>query len=329
VRAGTALVVVLITIGVLAGPPGPHAQRPGGVPRIGYLVLPPLVDPPSLERKAFLDGLRELGYVVGQNIVIEYRSAAWNRELLPELAAELVELKVDVIVVIPGAIEAARDATKTIPIVVPSLGDPVESGLVASLARPGGNLTGPGGTTSELRGKQLALLKEAIPKLSRVGVLWNPANQGGSRQFQEMQSAARQLGVAIQSYEVKDPNDIPPALAAMARRRADALITFASSLTTAYRPIIVEYATKHRLPTMFDLKAEVEAGGLVSYSPNLPDLFRRAAHYVDRILKGAKPGDLPIEQPTRFELVINLKTAKALGLRIPQTLLLQASQIIE
>ena len=210
---------------------------------------------------------------------------------------------------------------------VPSLADPVENGLVASLARPGGNITGPG--ASELSGKRLELLKEAIPKLSSVAVLWNPANQGAPRQWRQAQSAARLLGVTLQSCEVKDPKDFPEVLSAIARKRPDALLTFASPITTAYRPIIVEYATKHRLPTMFDLKAEVEAGGLVSYSPNLPDLFRRAAHYVDRILKGAKPGELPIEQPTRFELVINLKTAKALGLRIPQTLLLQASQIIE
>ena len=328
-RAGTALVVVLITIGVLAGPPGPHAQRPGGVPRIGYLVLPPLVDPPSLERKAFLDGLRELGYVVGQNIVIEYRSAAWNREVLPDLAAELVKLKVDVIVAIPGAVEAARDATKTIPIVVPSITDPVEDRLVASLARPGGNITGTGGIASELVGKQLELLKEAIPRLSRVAVLWNPANQGAPLQWKGTQSAARRLGVTLQSHEVRDPNDFPRTLSAITRRRPDALITFASPLTTAYRPIIVELATKQRLPTMFGVKADVEAGGLMSYSANLPDSFRRAARYVDRILKGARPGDLPIEQPTRFELIINLKTAKALGLTIPQTLLLQADQVIE
>ena len=321
--------ILALVLGLVAAPLVGQAQRPGSVPRIGYLVLSPLAIPPSAERQAFLEGLRELGYIEGQNVTIEYRSAAWNRELLPDLAAELVELKVEVIVAIQGAVEAARDATKTIPIVVPSLDNPVENGLVASLAHPGGNITGPGGTTSELSGKRLELLKEAIPKLARVAVLWNPANLGAPRQWKETQSSARLLGVTLQSHEVKDPNDVPTALSAMARKRPDALLTFASPLTSAYRPIIVEFATKQRLPTMFGLRAEVEAGGLMSYSHNLPDMFRRAARYVDKILKGAKPGDLPIEQPTRFELVINLKTAKALGLTIPQSVLLRADQLIE
>ena len=329
VSLGTALLILMLVFGLVAAPSMAHAQRISGVPRIGYLVLPPLVDPPSAERKAFLDGLRELGYVAGQNIVIEYRSAAWNRELLPDLAAELVELKVDVIVAIPGAVEAARDATKTIPIVVAAITDPVEGRLVASLSRPGGNITGPGGASSELSGKQLELLKEAIPKLSRVAVLWNPANEGAPLQWKGTQAAARLLGVTLQPLEVKDPNDFPRALSVMTRSRPDALLTFISPLTTAYRPIIVEFATKQRLPTMFGVKADVEAGGLMSYSANLLEVFRRVAYYVDRILKGAKAGDLPIEQPTRFELVINRKTAKALGLTIPQTLLLQADRVIE
>ena len=320
------LVFMLAIVGVL---PGAEAQRPSKVPRIGYLVISPLADPPSAERAAFLDGLRELGYIVGQNVVVEYRSAAWNRELLPELAAELVDLKVDVIVAVPGAIDAAREATKTIPIIVPALGDPVEEGLVKSMARPGGNITGPGWSVEGLNGKRLELLKEAFPKLSRVAILWNPTNEGAKRQWQEAQSAARKLRVTLQSLEVKDPNDVPKAFAVMAQKRPDALITFASALTTAYRPIIIEFATKQRIPTMFALKADVEAGGLISYAPSLIDTFRRAARYVDRVLKGAKPGDLPIEEPTRFELVINVKAAKALGLTIPKTLLLQADQVIE
>jgi putative ABC transport system substrate-binding protein len=305
------------------------AQRADKVPRIGYLVLPPLADPPSAERAAFLDGLRELGYIAGRNIIIEYRSAAWNRELLPDLAAELVALKVDVIVAIPGAIEAARDATKTIPIIVPALLDPVEMGLVTSLARPGGNLTGTGGATGEVAGKRLELLQEAVPKLSRVAVLWNPANQGGPREWQETRSAARKLRVTLQSLEARDPDDVPKAFSAMTQRRPDALITLISPLVTAYRPIIIEFATKQRIPTMFALKADVEAGGLISYAPSMNDAFRRAARYVDKVLRGANPGDLPIEQPTRFELVINLKTARALGLTVPKTLLLQADQVIE
>jgi len=297
---------VVLTLWVALAPPGAQAQQAGQVPRIGYLVLSPLADPPSAERAAFLDGLRGLGYVAGQNIFIEYRSAAWNRELLPDLAAELVKLKVDVIVAVPGAVEAARDATKTIPIVGPALLDPVENRLVASLARPGGNITGTVGSGgSELGGKRLELLKEAIPGLSRVALLWNPANQGASGWFRDTQSAARLLGVTLQSHEVKDPADFPRVLSAMMRGRPDALLIFASPLTTAYRPIIVDFATKQRVPTMFGLKPDVEAGGLMSYAASLPDTFRRAASYVDKILKGAKPADLPVEQPTKFELVIN------------------------
>ena len=325
-RALKPLVFVFAIVGVLAGA---EAQRPDKIPRIGYLVISPLADPPSAERAAFLDGLKDLGYVAGRNIVIEYRSAAWNRELLPELATELVNLKVDVIVAVPGAVDAARAATKTIPIIVPSLTDPVEEGLVKSLARPGGNITGPGWSAEGLTGKRLELLKEAIPKLSRVAILWNPTNEGAKRQWQEAQSAARKLRVTLQSLEVSDPNDVPKAFAVMAQKRPDALITVASALTTAYRPIIIEFATKQRIPTMFALKADVEAGGLISYAPSLTDTFRRAARYVDRVLKGANPGDLPIEESTRFELVINLKMAKALGLTIPKTLLLQADQVIE
>ena len=325
-RALTLLALALVLLGLL---PAAEAQRPDKVPRIGYLVVSPLADPPSEERAAFLDGLRELGYVVGQNVVIEYRSAAWNRELLPDLAVELVNLKVDVIVAVPGAIEAAKEATKTIPIIVPALGDPVEEGLVKSLARPGGNITGTGWSAEGLTGKRLELLKEANPRVSRVAVLWNPANQGGPRQWQETQSAARKLHVTLQSLEVRDPNDVPKAFAVLTQRRPDALLTIASPITTAYRPQIIELATQQRIPTMFSTKADVEAGGLISYAPSLTDVFRRAARYVDKVLKGANPAELPIEGPAKFELVINRKTAKALKLTIPKTLLLQADQILE
>ena len=320
---------VVLVVSLMLAPLAVGAQQASKVRQIGYLVLSPLADPPSAERAAFLDGLRGLGYVAGRNIVIEYRSAAWNRELLPDLAAELVALKVDVIVAVPGAAEAARDATKTIPIIVPALGDPVEEGFVKSLARPGGNITGTGSTAEGLTGKRLELLKEAIPTLSRVGVLWNPANQGGPRQWQETQSAARKLRLTLQSLEVRDPNDVPRAFSAMTQKRPEALIIVTSALTTAYRPIIIEFANRQRIPTMFAVKEDVEAGGLISYAPSLSDSFRRAARYVDKVLNGANPGDLPIEDPTKFELVINLKTAKALGVTIPQTLLLQADQVIE
>jgi len=314
---------------ILTLPMAAEAQPAEKVPKIGYLVLSPLADPPSTERTAFLEGLRDLGYVVGRNILIEYRAAAWNRELLPDLAAELVALKVDVIVAVPGATDAAREATTTIPIVVPAANDPVESGLVASLARPGGNITGTALSTPELTGKRLQLLKEAFPKVSRVAVLWSPAYEAAQLQWKATQAAARTLGVTLQSLAVRDPKDFPGAFSAMTRTRPDALLTIVSPLTTAYRPLIVEFATKHRLPTMFAVREDVEAGGLMSYAPNVPDTFRRAARYVDRILKGAKPGDLPLEQPTTFELVINLKTAKLLGLTLPQSLLLRADRIIQ
>jgi len=321
--------ILALGLGILAAPLTGEAQRPGHVPRVGYLILSPLADPPSAERQAFLDGLRDLGYGVGRNIIIEYRSAAWNRELLPDLAAELVELKVDVIVAVPGANDAAKEATKTIPIVIPAVDDPVETGIVASLSRPGGNITGTAGSVSELASKRLELLKEAIPKASRVAVLWQPTNQGAPRQWNETQAAARMLRVTLQSLEVADPKDFPSAFSAMTRTRPHALIIFLSQLTTAYRPIIIEFATKNRLPTMFAVRADVEAGGLMAYNSNLSDLFRRAAGYVDKILKGAKPADLPVEQPTKFELVINRKTAKALGLTIPASVLLRVDHIIE
>jgi len=322
-RIGLALAFAL----TLLAPLVVEAQQAAKVPRIGYLVLSPLVDPPSAERQAFLTGLRELGYVIGQNIAIEYRSAAWNRELLPDLAVELVDLKVDVIMATPGTVDAARQATRTIPIVITNGVDPVTSGLVTSLARPGGNITGTTFEPAEMASKRLAVLKEALPKLARLAVLWNPSNEGAPLEWQETQAAARVLNVALQSLEVRDPKDFPAAFSAMKRKRPDAVVTFASAITSAYRPIIVEFATKQRLPTMFGLRADVEAGGLMSYSPSAADSFRRGAYYIDRILKGAKPGDLPMEQPTKFELVINLKTAKALGLTIPQSILVRADEI--
>ena len=321
--------MLTLALGVFGAPLAADAQRPAKVPRIGYLVLSPLALTPTAEREAFLQGLRELGYVEGQSIAIEYRSANWNPELLPDLAAELVALKVEVIVAVPGAIDAARKATKTIPIVIPAAAEPVETGLVASFARPGGNITGTSASFPEMEGKRLQLLKEAVPKATRVAVLWNPSNDDELPQFKHLQSAARSLRVTLQSHEVKVPNDVQPALTTMAKRRPDALVISVSPLTTAYRPIIVEFATKNRLPTMFATRADVEAGGLMSYAPSFPEVFRRAAGYVDKILKGAKPGDLPIEQPTKFEFVINIKTAKALGLTIPQSLGLRADQLIQ
>ena len=298
--------ILALLLGILAAPLAIHAQGPRNVPKIGYLVLSPLADPPSAERQAFLEGLRDLGYVVGQNLIIEYRSAAWNRELLPDLAA-----------------------TTTIPIVVPAANDPVESGLVASLARPGGNITGTAVSTPELTGKRLQLLKEALPKVSRVAVLWSPIFEAAQIQWIATQAAARALGLTLQSLSVRDPKDFPGAFSAMTRRRPDALLTIVSPLTTAYRPLIVEFATKHRLPTMFAVRVDVEAGGLMSYAPDVPDTFRRAAGYVDKVLRGAVPSSLPIQHPDKFELVINLKTARALSLEVPRILLARADKVIE
>src|SRR5215831_7409806 len=322
-RIGLAMVLVL---GIFL--PSRSVGQAAKVARIGYLVLSPLADPPSAERQALLDGLRDLGYVIGKNLVIEYRSAKWNRELLPDLAQELVDLKVDVIVAVPGAVEAARDATKTIPIVVPAATDPVESGLVASLARPGGNITGTAVSTTDLTGKRLQLLNEVFPKMSRVTVLWSPASEA-PLQWKATQAAARGLGVLVESLEVRDPKDFLAAFSAITRRRPDALLTFVSPLTTAYRPIIVEFATKNRLPTMFGVREDVVAGGLMSYAANVPHIFGRAAGYVDKILKGSKPGDLPMEQPVEFELIINLKTAETLGLTIPPSVLARADELIQ
>jgi putative ABC transport system substrate-binding protein len=324
-RRGAILVLLL---GILASPRAGEGQRPGTIPRIGYLILSPLADPPSAERAAFLAGLTDLGYVDGKTIVIEYKSAAWNRELLPDLAAELVNRKVEVIVAVPGAIDAARLATTTIPIVV-TAGDPIELGLGLTLARPGGNITGTAISTSELAAKRLELLKQSLPKISRVAVLWNPANEPDALQWKATQAAAKTLSVTLVSLEARDPKDITSAFTEIRRSRPEALIVVTSQLTTAYRPIIVDFAAKNRLPTMFAVSEAVLAGGLMSYAPDLPDSFRRAAAYVDKILKGAKPGDLPIEQPTTVDFIVNLKTAKALGLTIPPAVLLRASQILE
>jgi putative ABC transport system substrate-binding protein len=324
---GRGFTLLALVATVLVAPA--EAERPAKVPRIGYLIVSPLADPPSAEREAFLQGLRERGYVEGQSIDLVYRSANWNRELLSDLAEELVELKVDVIVAVPGTVDAARRATRTIPIVIPGVGDPVEAGLVTSLARPGGNITGTAWSPPEVAGKRLALLKEALPRVSRVAVLRDLTVYGATHEWQETQAAARVLGLTLQPLELRDPKDFPAAFSAMTRKRPDALIADATPLTSAYRPIIVEFATKQRLPTMFGRRDAVESGGLMSYSVDDADMFRRAASYVDRILKGAWPGELPIERPTKFELAVNVKTAKALGITFPASVLIQATKVIE
>ncbi|HEU4343765.1 MAG TPA: ABC transporter substrate-binding protein [Candidatus Binatia bacterium] len=319
------LIIGLLGAGVaIAGTP-----KSAKVPRIGYLVLPALDDPPSEERQAFLQGLRELGYVEGKTIMIEYRSAAWNRELLPDIAAELVDLKVDLIVAAGLTIQAAKDATKTIPIVMPASPDPVGAGFVGSLARPGGNVTGLSLVAPDLSGKRLELLKEAVGKVSRLAVLWNSASPSAETEWKAMQPAAKALGIKLESRAVRNADEFLRAFSDMSRRRPDGLITILDTLTSSYSKIIADWALQARLPTMFGYGAAAEAGGLMSYAPRFPDLYRRAAYYVDRILKGSKPADLPVEQPTKFDFIINLKTAKQIGVAMSPEVLMRADKIIK
>ena len=326
--------IVAFTLGMLWLPLATNAQRAQTVPRIGWLEFRSPSDaggfPGALE--IFRQGLRERGYVEGQSIAIEYRFAEGRLERLPALAAELVRLKVEVIVTWGPGISAAKDATTTIPIVMASTLDAVRWGLVASLARPGGNVTGLTGISFDLIGKRLELLKEALPNISRLALLRYVESQtapgAGALLVKEAEETAQALGMSLHILEVRDPDDLESAFAAMARERADALYGVESALLHTQRIRIIALATQHRLPTMFWRRTFVDAGSLMSYGPSQPDMWRRAATYVDKLLKGAKPADLPVEQPTKFELVINLKTAKALGLTIPPTLLFQADEVI-
>jgi putative ABC transport system substrate-binding protein len=280
--------------------------------------------------EAFRQGLRELGYVEGQNIAIESRWTEGKDDRLPGLAADLVRSKVDVIVAETGAAtRAAQQATRTIPIVMSTVNDPVGSGLVASLARPGGNVTGLTIMSPDLVGKQLELLKEVVPKMSRVALLRHPDNPASAAQLREAEAAAQALGLRLQTLEARSPQEIDGAFAAMTRERAGALLVIPDTLFWSQRRQIVELAVKRRLPSIRIGEAYAEAGGLMSYGPSYLDLERRAATFVDKILKGANPADLPVAQPTKFELVINLKTAKAIGLTIPQPLLQRADRIID
>jgi putative ABC transport system substrate-binding protein len=318
----------LLALGLLAVPLAAQAQpTPGKTARIGYLSFR---SGPSYLDEAFRQGLRELGYFEGQNIAIEYRWADFKPDRASALAAELVRLQVDVIVSTGGPIPAtaAKRATKTIPVVF-SAGDPVGAGLVVSLNRPGGNLTGVNLLANELEAKRLQLLKEAVPGVSRVAVLANPATPTTGATLKGLEGVARALRVKIQVLEVRERQGIDDAFAAMARERAEALLVMTDPLFLAQRERIVDLAAKHRLPGIFGWREFAEAGGLLSYGTNVADMYRRLATYVDKILKGAKPGDLPIEQPTKFEFVINLKTAKALGLTIPPSILSRADRLIE
>ncbi len=317
--------------GLLAAPFAAEAQQAAKVPRIGYLSAN--LAAARHPQEAFLQGLRDLGYVEGRNVVIEYRNAEGKFERLPALAAELVALKVDVIVVggTPQAL-AVKQATRTLPIVFPVAVDPVASGLVTSLARPGGNVTGLSALLPELVGKCLEQLTQAVPGVSRVAALWQPGALGertDKDMLKEAEVAARALGVRVQFIEARGPADFDRAFSDMTRARAGALTVLGSAMFNSERRRLVDLAAKNRLPAVYPQREFVDAGGLMSYGPNIADLFRRATTYVDKILKGAKPADLPVEQPTKFELLINLKTAKALGLTIPQSLLLRADEVIQ
>ena len=327
--------IITFTLGLLAAPLAAEAQQPAKIARIGFLGT----FPTSLHDEALRQGLHEFGYVESQNIAIERRYSEGRAEGLPDLATTLVRLKVDVIVVdaCGAPLTAASQATSTIPIVVAACNDDlVATGLISSLARPGGNITGLSELTPELGAKRLELLKEAAPKVRRAAVLWNPAySERFSANFRfwsadwtEMRAAAQVLGMTLQSVEISGPDDFDAAFSAMTRERAEALTTFSDLLIVLHGRRIADLAAKSRLPAIYASREVVDAGGLMSYGPSTSDLFRRAGVYVGKILKGAKPADLPVEQPTKFELVINLKAAKGLGLAIPQSLLIRADQVI-
>jgi putative ABC transport system substrate-binding protein len=323
--------VTIVAGSILAAPLAAEAQEAAKVVRIGYLGAALGAYPQRAE--AFRQGLRDLGYVENRNIVIESRSAEGHLERLPDLAAELVRLKVDVLVTdaTPPTL-AAKQATRTIPIVFAATADAVGTGIVATLARPGGNLTGLSFLAPELVGKCLERLKEAVPRITRVAVLWHPGSLGESTQrhmLKQAEVSARALGVQLQLVEARRPGDFDRAFSEMTTGRAGAMTVLTSIMFFNEQKRLVSLAAQNRLPTVYPWREPVDAGGLLSYGPNLNDLYRRAAYFVDKILSGAKPADLPVEQPTKFELVINLKTARALGLTIPQTLLLRADQVIE
>ncbi len=328
-RRGRSCLLVTLTLALLAAPLAADAQQLAKIPRIGYLgANSPSAGARFLE--SFRQGLRELGYVEGQNIFIDYRWAEGRPDRFPALAGELIDLRVEVIVIEgSSAVAALQQATRTIPIVVAIMGDPVGSGFIASLARPGGNITGFSSLSEELAGKWVELLRETVPKVSRVAVLAGSQGPAQGTMWREIQGAAKALKVTPQRQEVAGPDEIEHAFASFIKGRAHGLIVLPHAVTMERRTQIVGLAAKHRLPGMYPNSLFVDAGGLMSYGPSFPDLFQRAAVYVDKILKGAKPADLPVEQPTRFELVLNMKTAKALGLTIPPSILIRADQVIQ
>jgi putative ABC transport system substrate-binding protein len=320
--AGFLLALALITL-----PLGAYGQAPK-IPRVGVLsTLPAPYAAPYVE--AGKAALRDAGYSEGQNILVEYRFAGRSLETLQAQAAELVALKVDALVVVGDlAIRTAQKATTTIPIIMVSGGDPVASGYVASVARPGGNITGMSSLLPEMDAKLLALLKETVPKATRVAVLWNPNSHGGVLGFKEMQAAAPGLKVTLLSIEVRKPDELEAAYAAITAQKADGLLVITDPITFGNRGKIIEFAAKHRLPAMYEVREFVNEGGLMSYGPSLVAMIRRVPILLDKILKGAKPADIPVEQPTQFEMVVNEKTAKAIGLTIPPPVLVRADAVI-
>jgi|SRR5215831_6232908 len=306
------------------------AQQRGKIPRIGILLPSAPNTAADANLEAFRQGLRDLGYVDGRNIILEYRWAENREDQYPQLVAELIRLKVDIIFTSSTpAVLVAKQATKTIPIVFPISSDPVSVGIVDSFARPGGNATGLSSMASDLWPKRMELLKEAFPKVSRLAMIWNSSNPGMKLRAKETVASAGPLGVTVQDRGVRDLDGLEGLFAILSKDRPDALLTMVDPFTRFHLKRILEFAAKNRLPAMYEERSFVEAGGLISYGPSNAELYRRSATYVDKILKGANPADLPVEQPIRFELFINLKTAKELGLTIPQSVLYQADKVIK
>jgi putative tryptophan/tyrosine transport system substrate-binding protein len=316
----------VLAIGLFVAPLAAEAQHSGKVPRVGITIAE---SAPSRYTEALRRGLTELGWVEGQNILLEFRSSEGRPERFPALIAELISLKVDIIVAGGGAVgaRAAKNATSTIPIVMPVVSDPVAVGLVSSLARPGGNATGLSMLNTEISAKRMELLRDVLPRVERVAVLRDPA--ADSAQADVTQAAARALGLKVHVLSVSRADEFPGAFDAARKAHAEALVVLASSFFNAHRRQLVDLAAQNRLIAVYEHREFPDAGGLMSYGPNIVEMYRRAAYFVDKILKGASPADLPVEQPTRFELVINLKTAKALGLTIPQSVLVRADEIIQ
>jgi len=321
--------ITLLTGTAAAWPVAAGAQQPAKLPRVGILWPTPLSSNGHL-LEAFRQGLRELGYVEGQNMTIEFRSAEGQTERLADLAAELVHLPVDVIQTATSpTTRAAQQATRTIPIIMGNSQDPVSEGFIASLARPGGNITGQTLFSPDLAGKRLQLLREVVPTLSRVAVLWNVDDPALALSLRETMIAAQALRIEFRSLGVQGPSEFETAFQTATQENIGALIVLEDPFTFRYRPELARLANSSRLPAMYGLREYAEAGGLIAYGPNIAQIYRRSATYVDKILKGAKPAELPVEQPTRFELIINLRTAKALGLTLPPTMLVLADQVIE